>query len=87
MSDGMIHPNNEITGLVPVNQHQHDESRKYKKQKKRDKDEDAPPDIPEEAVEDLLHHPEDHDIADATGSKSSEAPENNDARDHLDLLL
>jgi hypothetical protein len=86
VNDGIIHPHNEITGLVPVNHHQHDESRKFQKRKKNDKD-NPPPDIPEEAVEDLLHHPEDETAAEAKGNESAKAPGKQDARDHLDLLL
>jgi hypothetical protein len=86
VSDSVIHPNNEITGLVPVNHHQHEESRKFQKRKKNDKD-NPHPDIPEEAVEDLLHHPEDEDDPDAARNESSESTGKNDARDHLDMLL
>lgn len=84
MSDSIIHPHNDITGLVPVNHHQHDESRKFQKRKKNDKD-NPHPEIPEEAVEDLLHHPEDD--SDAAGNELAETPEKDDAQRHLDMLL
>jgi hypothetical protein len=87
MSDGMIHPNNEITGLVPVNHHQHEESRKFQKRKKRDKDDESSADFPDEDVEDLLHRPEDEDAAGKTENQPPVPEEFSDGRNHLNLLL
>ncbi|MBN1942412.1 MAG: hypothetical protein JW849_03870 [Phycisphaerae bacterium] len=87
MSDSVIQPHNEITGLVPVGHHQHEESRKFQKRKKRKKDKDASPEISDEAVEDLLHHPEEEDASDAAKDALPEPGSRDDPRDHLDLLL
>jgi len=84
VSDSIIHPHNDITGLVPVNHHQHDESRKFQKRKKNDKD-NPHPEIPEEAVEDLLHHSGDE--SDAAGNELAETPGNDETQRHLDMLL
>jgi len=85
MSDSILQPHNEITGLVPVNHHQRDESRKFRKRKQNDKD-NPHPDIPEEAVEDMLHHPEDEEQASPAG-ELAQPTDAEGSRDHLDMLL
>lgn len=84
MSDSIIHSHNEITGPVPVNHHQHDDSRKYQKRRKREKD--SHPEFSEEAVEDLLHHPEDEDTEEEPDAPLP-AKDENDGQDHLNILL
>ncbi|MBN1554644.1 MAG: hypothetical protein JXA11_07855 [Phycisphaerae bacterium] len=84
MSDNSIHSHNEITGLVPIGDHQREESRKFQKRKKQEKDSRS--EITDQAVEDLLHHPEEPDDSDAP----DDAPETISPagrQDHLDLLL
>ncbi len=86
MSDSMLQPHNEITGLVPVNHHQREDARKFQKRKKNEKD-NPHPDIPEEAVEDLLQHTEDEEDAPAPVNELARAAETDESRDHLDMLL
>jgi hypothetical protein len=85
VSDNTIHTHhNEVTGLVPVGQHERQEARKFPKKKKKKRS-----DEPEGDVEDLLHHNElgEVDEGDENETTERDAPAPDEEDEHLDLLL